>query len=177
MRTAVFGNYGIRRLLDQGQRYLRAGLPAYLRVKNYLDDPSYSALGLTFTPPSPSGMLLPTGTTDIAIDPPPSIGVKSMTSIAFAQQAGVELRAGARNCIVSHSWVRAQMVAPWFLQAVQWYPQYDVNDPESVWRVGVVVGIVTDKLLLEIMDISHEDAYGEPMEWHLICNASQLSGS
>ena len=175
MSSPVFGNLGIRRLMDQNMRFMRGGLQAWLRVKNFEDNPAFADMGFQYVPPA-TGVQVPVGTTDILIDPPPSVRLVSMHTVAMAQQAGSSLRAGARNVTVSHTWVLAQMAAQWFL-AMCSANNLNANDPTLVFRGPIVLGIVSDNLLLELVDITHEDAFGQPMTWFIVCNAHELSQS
>lgn len=171
--TPIFGNFGIRRLADQFQRVMRAGLPAWLRIKNFEDNSAYADKGFVYTPPS-TGPTVPTGTTDILIDPPASVRIISMHTIAMAQMANASLKAGAREVTISHTWVVNQMQQPWFLNMCT-ANNLDNTDPKLLFRGPVVIGIVTDKLLLETVDVTHEDAFGQPMTWFVFCNASEQS--
>ena len=157
-----YGAFGLRRTLDASQRFFRAGLPVYLRMKNFNDNPIWADLGLTFTPTTPN---TPIGTQDFSINPPPDINILGMHSLAMAQASGFQLRAGARKVNISHTWVL-------MMQNMLQYsiPQQVFNDPH-------VVGIVTDNLLLEVVTMSHEDAFGEVIQWNLLCNASEYSGA
>jgi hypothetical protein len=159
-----FGAYGIRRLLDAGQRFSRNGLPVYLRVQNYISNPAVEELGFVFTP-SVTGNIVNEGTSDLAINPPPTIKLMSMHSVAMAQTAGVALRAGARNVTISHTWVKARQI------------ELGYSDPRQVFNDASVVGIVTDNLLLEIVSYIHNDSFGQIIEWIVMCNASELSAS
>ena len=158
----MISNFGLLRLLDANQSFAAAGLPAYLRTKNFTDNSLVTDLGFQFVP-STSGALV--GTSDTLIIPPPTIKLVSMHSLAMAQAAGVELRAGARKVTISHSWVAAQ-------QATLGY-----STPQQVFNAGNVVGIVSDNLLMEIVNLTHSDAGGQILAWHLLCNTSEISGA
>jgi len=173
MSSPVFGNFGIRRLADQNQRFLRRGLKVTMRVKNFQDNSAFADMGFQFTP-NPSGPTVPQGTTDLVIDPPPSISLISMRTIEAAQKINVQLRAGARLVVVSHTWVKKQLKANWFLNMCT-LNNLDNTDYENVFKGPMVLGFVTDKLLLSLVDITHDDAYGEPMEWLIRCNAPETS--
>jgi hypothetical protein len=172
---AIFGNFGIRRLLDQNQRFLRKGLPTYLRVKNFVDNPAFADMGFQYVP-SVTGAVVPVGTTDIPIQPPPSVTSVSMHTIMMAMLSGGQLRAGARWVFISHTWVKAQMSAQWYLDMCA-AANLDPTEPRNVFSGPQVAGIVTAKLLLEIVDLTADYAYGETMSWSLSCNASELSNS
>lgn len=182
MSSPVFGNFGIRRLMDQNMRFMRGGLKAWLRIKNFVDNSAFADLGLQFVPSS-SGPTVPTGTTDILIDPPPPIKLMNYRTILLAQSVGSSLRSGARTAVISHTWVLAQMKAQWFLNmcANNTDPTtggpYNNQDPTVVFRGPSVLGIVSDNLLLQQVDITHEEAYGQPMSWIVVCNTYELSNS
>lgn len=154
--------FGIRRLIDANQRYMRTGLPMYIRTKNFTDSPATAELGFVFVPTASGAQV---GTTDVLISPPPTISLVSMHSLAMAQQAGVELRAGARKVVISHTWVEQQQKLLGYAT-----PQLVFNSPN-------VVGLVTDNLLLEIVQLIHKDVFGQYLEWILTCNTSEVSGS
>jgi hypothetical protein len=175
MACTLPGNYGLRKLMDQQMRYMRGGLTTWLRIKNFKDNPVYADMGFQFVP-SASGAYVPTGTTDILIDPPPSVVLMGMHSLAMAQMSGVQLRAGARLVTLSHTWVANQMASRWFLNMCNTFG-LDSKDHMLVFRGPIVLGMVTDKLLLELVDTTHEDLFGEPMTWFITANASELSNS
>lgn len=160
-----FGGFGLRRLLDANQRFTAAGLPVYLRTKNFQENATLSdveEVGLTFTP-TVTGAL--TGTTDTQILPTPEITIVSMHNLGMAVAAGVALRAGARTITISHTWVLARQKALGY------------TTPQQVFTDNSVVGIVSDNLLMNPLDITHEDAFGEIISWRLVCNTSELSTS
>lgn len=157
-----YGAFGLRRLLDSLQNFGAAGLPVYLRTKNFIDNPLITETGQVFIPTA-SGAL--TGTTDTQVYPLPAIAVVSMRTLEAALASGVSLRAGARRITISHTWVAAQ-------QALK-----NFATPQQVFTDASVVGLVTDNLLLTIEDITHKDAFGQIIEWNLICNTSELSGA
>lgn len=155
-----FGSFGIRRLLDAHQNFLQAGLPVYLRLKDFTDNPAIDEAGFTFVP-SVTGAFV--GTQDILIQPQPEIKLVSMHTLAMAQSAGVELRDGARKVTISHSWVLARQ------------RQMGYSTPQQVFNDSSVVGIVSDNLLMEVVNMIHNDIYGNIVSWLLTCNTSELS--
>lgn len=159
-----FGAYGLRRLQDAQQNFAAAGLPVYLRIKNFEDNPVVEELGFTFVP-TVTGDIVNTGTQDLLISPPPVIKMISMHSLAMAQNAGVQLRAGARKVTISHSWVLARQTT------------LDYRTPQEVFNKSNIVGLVSDNLLFEVVDMVHQDAFGEIINWILTCNTSELSRS
>lgn len=159
------GAFGLRRLLDANQRFTQAGLPVFLRVKNYQEDAALSDIeevGLTFTPTASGAQ---TGTTDIQIRPQPEITLVSMHNLAMAVSAGVALRAGARTVIISHTWVLSRQ------------RQLGYQTPKQVFTDKSVVGFVSDNLLLEAVDITHAEDFGEIISWRVLCNTSELSAA
>jgi hypothetical protein len=172
---AIFGNFGLRRLMDQNMRFMRGGLTAWLRIKNFQDSEAFADMGFQYVP-SITGAAVPTGTSDILIDPPPSVRLISMHTIAMAQAAGASLLAGARIVTISHTWVEAQMLQDWFTTMCS-ENSLDPTIPEYVFRGPSVLGIVTDRLLLQQVDVTHEEIYGVPHTWFVKCNASELSTS
>ena len=156
------GAFGIRRLLDSQQRFAMPGLPMYLRQKNFTDNPAITELGFEFTPTTPT---VHKGVRDTQIRPQPTIKLMSMHSIAMAQAAGVQLLIGARKVTISHTWVLQQ-------QRINGYA-----NASSVFNDASVVGIVTDNLLLQVASATHDDAFGEPIEWYVLCNCADISGA
>lgn len=157
--------YGIRRIFDANQRFLQPGLATYLRVRNFADPQTqpWAQYGFSI---SPSGSAQ-TGTTDILIDPPPSHRMVSMHNIAMS--AG-KLRFGAREIIVSHTFVLQQMDA-WNLQ-----------DPTLVFRGPNIVGFVLAlsatapqiNTLASIEQYSADVVAGDILAWVCLCNCNEL---
>jgi hypothetical protein len=132
-------------------------------------------MGFQYVPPI-TGAQVPVGTTDILIDPPPSVRLVNFHTLAMAQMAGSSLLTGARYVTVSHTWVIAQMNAQWFEDMTE-QNNLDPTNPIYVFRGPAIVGIVTDSLLMEVVDLTHEDAFGQPMVWMLTCNSHELSSN
>lgn len=148
--------FGMRYLMDAYQRYMRAQLPVYLRIKNFLDtqNQGYSQLGFRI---SPSGSA--TGITNILIDPPCSWQMVSLRNIGMSDG---KLRFGARYFMVSQTFVLAQQAA------------LGLSDPKLVFEGAQTVGLVTENLLFSIEDTSHEAAGGQIISWILTCNANEI---
>jgi hypothetical protein len=145
---------GIRFLLDQHQRWTRAGLPVYLRVKNFDDSgDEYVKLGFQIAPTG--GQI--TGFDDILIQPPPEVREVSMHNIGLNQS---RLRFGAKYFIISHSFVLKRMQDTEYMDASQ------------VWSDPSLVGLLYDNRLFEIVSINHDETAGETISWTLVCNGS-----
>lgn len=157
-----YGAFGLRRLLDSLQTFGSAGLPVYLRTKNFTGNPLIEETGMVFVPTA-SGAL--TGTSDSQIYPPPDVKVLSFKSVADAISSGVALRSGALRIKISHTWVASQQ------------NQKGYATPLQVFTDASVIGIVTDASLLTIENITHADAFGQIIEWNLDCNSLELSGA
>ena len=158
-----FGAFGIRRLLDASQRFAQAGLPVYLRIKNFADNPVVSDLGFQFVPSITGAQV---GTQDLQIKPQPEITLINFHSLAMEVQAGVQLRGGARSVLISHTWVLARQRL------------LNYTTPQQVFTDPSVVGLITDNKLLEITEYIHpDDAFGEIISWRLLCNTTELSSS
>lgn len=146
--------YGYRRLMDQGQRFIRYGSPTYLRLRNFpdLQNQPYAQMGF-----SASGS--PAGTTDILIVPPPSWYMVSVHNIG---QSDGKLRFGARIFKVSQTFVQAQVDTGTF------------TDSYHMWNSPLVVGLITDGLLFSIENITHDNISSVPVWWELTANANEL---
>lgn len=149
--------YGITRLLDAHQRFVRAGYPVYLRLKNFtpVQNEMWAQLGYSIAPTGTAQ----TGTEDILIDPPPSVASISIHNIGMS--AG-KLRFGARRFLISQTFVSAQMQAQGLTAA------------RMVWEGPNVLGLVTETLLFSIEDIKHQEVTGTTVSWTLTCNANEL---
>lgn len=159
------GAFGIRRLVDQQLRCLGAGAAAWLRVKNFDDSgQDYAEMGFIYVPPL-TGAQIAKGYSDIPITPQPVIRLMSMHNLAMAQAASIALRAGAREVMLSHTWVQAQQLANGF------------STPQQVFQAKNVIGIVTESLILSIESFLPDYAYGKIITWQLKCNTEELQNS
>lgn len=165
--NSVFGNYGITRLMDQMGRSLRPG-PAgdicFLRVKNFNPTAGPVAqMGFTFTPTA-SGAL--SGFTDYQIDPPPlALRLVSMHNLGQASQAGIQLRAGARDILISNTFVQANMILR------------KLTSLRAVFEDPSTVGLVVDggKTMVSFDgSVMPDIAYGTPSTWNIIGNANEI---
>ena len=148
---------GIQRLVDAQQKYMRAGAPVYLRVRNTLPDQSNDAEGLGF-PVAASGAMVG-GTTDILISPPPAVNVLSIGAIGMS---GGQLRLGARNFLISGTFVR---------EIAQ---RFSFPDLMEVWRSGLVVGLVTENVLYAIVGVpSSDDVAALSVTWMVTGNGPE----
>lgn len=147
--------YGFQRILDAQMRFVRNSHPVYLRTRNFTPPTSsmYSQLGYTITPEGQ-----PSGTTDLLIQPPPSVRMISQHNIGMSQG---KLRFGARTFNVSGSFVDSLNAG------------VDQSELEAFWRGPLIMGLVVDKQLFSIEQISHEDYGGKSILWVLDCNASE----
>lgn len=148
--------YGFQQLIDARMRWLVVSGPVYYRRRKF--DPETSratdAARLGFGVTLAGGA----GTEDILIDPPASYQMLSVHNIGMS--AG-KLRFGARQFLVSATWVSAQAC------------EQGLSDPSEVWRSNRTVGLVTDNLLFSIEDVTHADL-GQVLGWMLTCNANEL---
>jgi hypothetical protein len=152
MPFGVNFGYGIQRVIDAQQRFLRAGHPVYLRLKNFADtqQQEWSQLGFQITP---SGGQV--GTTDVLIAPPPQVEMVSMHNIGMSNG---KLMMGARYFVISASFVDAQQAA------------MSVATQDLVWDSPLVLGLVTDGRLFSIEDRQHKEVAGKTVIWILTCN-------
>lgn len=149
-------SFGAQRLLGAQQRFIRSGLPTYLRFKNFEDTQTkqWSELGFAITPVNDSS-----GTVDILISPPPGSSMISVHNIGMSEG---KLRFGARLFTVSQEFVAKQMSA------------FGLTDPRQVWIGPKTVGLITENLLFSIEDVKHRDVCGGLVAWMLTCNANEL---
>lgn len=145
---------GLRFIVDDQQRFLRAGLEVFLRVQNFPNKGDSQEMGLSF--PDTQNV----GYTDILIDPPPQVTDVSMHNIGMS---GGKLNIGARNFQVSHTFVLNQRDK-----------NPNIPDDVSVWfnRDGStpVIGIVYENRMHNIVYYTHKEIAGETVSWRLTCN-------
>lgn len=156
---------GMRYLQDSHQRFVRGGLQAFLRVKNFNEDnppdglTDFIEVGFAFAPTGGQDV----GTTDILIDPPPEIQDISLHNIGIL---GGRLNLGSKTFIVSHTFVRNQLIA---LGMDPLAP----GAGYAVWRDRdgkKAVGIVYDTRIYSIESVVHKEIGGETINWKLTCN-------
>jgi hypothetical protein len=151
--------YGLQRLIDAQQRYIRNSPVAgvFLRLKNFPDtqNQEWSEMGFSI---APSGGVV-TGTTDILIEPPPMVRMVSLHNIG---QSMGKLRFGSRQFVISASVVDDNVA----LQGL--------SNQDLIWRDPTVVGLVVDSELFSIEDIEHEEVGGKTVLWTLTCNALEV---
>lgn len=162
---SIFGNYGLRRVMDQQLRFLRPAEDAYgaLRVSNTTVTPAtqqFSQMGFEFTPTASGGPAV--GFTDLRIDPPPVAIMLSMHNVAMAQSAGFALRAGARDVFISNTWVEQRQLEMGYVEGRQVF-----EDPS-------VIGIVVNRVIVSVMSILPDYAFGRVVGWHIYGSANEL---
>lgn len=153
MSTGPMFGVGMQMLQDSQLRWKNTTTPVYLRLKNF-EPPTgqqWAMLGFSI---SPSGSV---GTTDVLIDPPPTMNTMSLHNIGIL--AG-KLRFGAKSFLISSTFVNAQQAA------------LGLTDPKLVFTL--CVGLVNENMLYSIEDIQHETVAGQIINWQLICNANEL---
>lgn len=162
---SVLGGYGLTRVIDSLSRFQQPGNgPAFLRVKNFADAPNpqtpiNAQLGFAFTPTA-SGAL--TGFTDYQIDPPPVMRLLSMHNIGQAAAAGIKLFYGARDILISDTFVRQQMALRNF------------TDPKQVFEDATTLGIIANGIVIDIVSCMPDYAYGSSITWSLLGNANEI---
>lgn len=146
---------GMTRLIDAHQAYFQAAGTIYLRLRNFTDvqETDWATLGFVI---SPSGGN--TGTVDVLI---PNADSMMMSQHDIGQSMG-KLRFGARQVLVSQTFVAAQVAAQ------------NLTDQTLVWRGQNVVGLIIDGLLFEIAQYWHEEVSGTTVSWGLQVNASEI---
>jgi hypothetical protein len=148
--------YGLRRLVDSNQRFMRAGNPVYLRLRNFPDvqNTDWAQLGFAITP---SGALV--GTQNVLIDPPPSEQTVSLRDIGRSMG---KLRYGAHKFIISDTFVQAQCA------------RMGVTDVSALFKQPFVVGLVTENILYSIEDIVSEQVAGSTITWSISGNGNEI---
>jgi len=147
---------GIQRLIDSQQRFVRnSRTDIYVRYRNFTPPQNqlFGQLGFTITPASG-----PTGTTDVAILPPPETRLISQHNIGMS---GGKLRFGAREFIISATFVNAQQSA------------LGLSTPDKLWLSPQFVGLVGYSCLWTVEQIASEELGGIPVIWTLKCNANE----
>ena len=158
-----YGSFGIRRIIDQQLRFRGPGSAAWLRVKNFTDPSNVTDHGFIYTPPASGNQQA--GYTDYPIQPPPVVQQVSMHNLGMAAAAGVNLREGARNIMITQTWVEAQKQIR------------NLKSDRQVFEAPEVIGIVTADLLVSIEYAYPDHAYGHLVNWYLLGNASELKES
>lgn len=151
---------GIQFLVDAQQRFVRAGAPVYLRVKNFEEEGDYLEVGVPFVP---SGVeAAESGYTDILIDPPPSVQDVSMHNIGIL--AG-RLNFGSKIFLVSNTWVEAQKAV------------LGISDSNAVFRArdgNQAIGIFYGKKMFSIESLTHTTVSATTILWKLIGNSLEI---
>jgi hypothetical protein len=153
---------GLQFLVDAQQRYVRAGLPVYLRVKNWAEEGDYLEVGVPYAPTGNTAETAAAGYTDILIDPPPQVQDVSLHNIGLL--AG-RLNFGSRIFLISNSWVLSQMA------------EFQLTDPYSVFRArdgNQAVGLLYNQRLFSIESLTHKEVAGLTILWKLTCNALEI---
>lgn len=166
---SFFSNYGLTQQIDNLIRFLgpgNGGDIAFLRVRNFVEVGPVQQMGFTFTPTASGAQ---TGYTDYQIDPPPVIRTISMHNLGMAAAAGSNLRVGAKDVLISNTFVLAQMQirkdasGNLFTDARQVF-----EDPSTICILA------SDKLQISIDRVMPDFAYGQPATWTISGNANEL---
>lgn len=157
MPAGLYFGLGIQRLQDALQGYVRATTPVYLRERKFAPviNTQWAQVGFRIAPTGGEQ----TGTEDFEIMPAPSMMTMSLHNIGMS---GGKLRFGAKQFLISASWVRQRQAAT------------GVPNPKNVFDGQQVLGIVNEGMLYSIEDIQHEVAAGTITSWILVCNSNQL---
>lgn len=151
-------------LFDAHQRYTRAGLQVFLRVKNYQDRGDFAEVGVPFVP---TGTLAAdTGFVDIPIDPPPAVEEAHMRNVGLL---AARLNFGSRVFIISNTFVASQLNLSNMVAA-------GVKDPYDVFRTrdgNAAIGIFYNNRLFSIESITHKDVSGQTLSWEIVGNAME----
>lgn len=155
--SVSFG-YGVQFLIDSQLRWQRTAHDCYLRIRNFPDvqQDQWAQLGFTITPADQKH----SGTTDILIEPPVSVRMVSVHNIG---QSNGKLRFGARQFIISHTFVQnINSLIP------------NIGTDDLVFRGPRTVGIVIDSLLGSIEDVAHEEIAAQTVLWMITCNFGEV---
>lgn len=150
---------GLQFVFDAHQKFVRAGLPCYLRVANFTEDDEGQAAEIG-QPFSPSGTY-DAGFTDILVDPPPYVNDISMHNIGIF---GGRLDFGDRLFIISNSFVQAQL-------QLEAFTDNNITDPYAVFRARdghQVIGLFYNSRLFSIDSITHKEAAAGTISWRII---------
>ena len=151
-KCGAFNFCGLQAMLDSQMAMMQAGLPTWIRYRNFEDVQQEEAIQLGFTlTPDAGGK----GTTDLLIQPQPGIKPVSMHSIGMSMG---KLRMGAKEFKISQTFVEQEKKR---LGLAEW---------RLVWEGPHVVGLVTENMLYSIESIKHVDFGGQPYLWTLMCN-------
>lgn len=144
-----------RNLQDYMQRFVNAGMPVYLRVKNVVDDlVPYTTLGFSITGDQVTG-----GFTDLIIKPPPDVMPINSRNIGFDF---AQLQFLPHRFIVSHTFVKRRMTALGY------------TDPFQVWRDPSVIGFYYNQRLYSLGSIQDVADGGEIINWQIVASANEL---
>jgi hypothetical protein len=161
------GGTSLRRLSDSNSRFFRAGLPIYYRTANFdatTVGQGVAEMGFTVTAPPVIGFN--SGTTDVKICPQPGVTLLTLKELSDAINSGAALREGARRISISHTWV-------WYIYEANYIAKGWTN-PRQVFNDPSVVGFYHDGLLFSIVSFVHNDMYGTPINWDVVCNANEI---
>lgn len=156
---------GQQMLYDAQQRFVRAGLPVFLRVKNYPENVQgdYLEVGVPWVPTGTAAA--DTSFIDIPIDPPPNVAEATKKNVS--PLVWTRLNVGARIFKISNTFVQAQLA----LLAKSNPP---VTNPNAVFRGRdgrPCIGIFYDNKLYAIESLAHDQVSATAIEWRLYCNA------
>lgn len=148
--------YGLQRLIDAQQRFVRNAHPVYLRTRNFTPPQNslYAQLGYSITPGDAEA-----GTTDLCIMPRPAVRMISQHNIGMSQG---KLRFGARTFVISATFVDNLNLG------------INQSALEAFWHGPTIVGLVVDLQLFSIEQVAHEEYGGKTVLWSIDCNANEV---
>lgn len=153
---------GLQFLFDSHQRFVRAGSPVYLRVKNFQEQGDYLEVGVPFVPTGAA--LAQTGYTDILIDPPPDVEHVTYHNVGLL---AARLNFGSRVFLISNTWVEAQKQA------------LGIEDAYAVFRARdgfQAIGLFDGKKIFSIEAITHTTVSATSLVWKIVANALEIEG-
>jgi len=157
MSSCPIVSYGIQAMLDASLTVAGTGLPVYYRVKNAPPTTNTAAQEHGFTTSAAVGI---GGTTDILINPQPSVNAVSMFNIA---QSMGKLNAESKQFVISDTFVD-------FILAK--YPGL-IAQADNVWDgFNQFVGLVYSNRLYNVVSYASKQIAGSSVSWILRCSAT-----
>jgi hypothetical protein len=153
---------GMQRLIDAQMNFVRNAGFVYYRLRNFTDLQSQTFAQLGFQITSANG-----GTTDVLVAPQPAVKMISMHNIGMSMG---KLRFGAREFVISASFVDAQVIAQGLNPT-----GLDANLVQDlVWKGPAFVGLVTNGLLFDVVSVAHEEICNKSVIWTILANANEM---
>lgn len=147
--------WALRNILDNHQRFTKAGLKVFLRIQSTADtdqDAKFQTFGYIWAPTGSQQ----TGFDDVLIQPPPDVMAVSQRTIGLSAN---KLRFGAHKFVISHTFIMARMVIR------------QITDPAGVFTDSQVIGLVHNSRIYSIDTWEPNYAGGGIISWDVVGNA------